>query len=132
MRRLCSALLVLLLGAGVALADPTILRRGNQAEPDTLDPQKWFTSYEGEIMRDLFAGLTEMDSQSNAIPGAASSWDESADGLTLTFHLRPEGKWSDGAPVTADDFLLGIRRGFDPRTISAYANLGYVIVNGRE
>lgn len=123
--------LALVLGAGMASADPSVLRRGNLAEPDTLDPQKWFTSYESEIMRDLFAGLTEMDAQSEAIPGAASSWDISADGLTMVFHLRPEAKWSDGVAVTADDFVLGFRRGFDPKAISAYANLGYVIVNGQ-
>lgn len=108
------------------------LHRGNLAEPDTLDPAKWFTTYESEILRDLFNGLLQVDAEGNAIPGAAESWTVSDDGLTLTFKLRADGKWSDGAPVTADDFVLGFRRTFDPRTASAYANFGYVIVNARE
>jgi len=108
------------------------LRRGNLAEPDTLDPAKWFTTYESEILRDLFNGLLQVDADGNEIAGAAESWTVSDDGLTLTFKLRADGKWSDGMPVTADDFVLGFRRTFDPKTASAYANFGYVIVNARD
>jgi oligopeptide transport system substrate-binding protein len=108
------------------------LHRGNLAEPDTLDPAKWFTTYESEILRDLFNGLLQVDAAGNEVPGAAESWTVSEDGLTLTFKLRANGKWSDGAPVTADDFVLGFHRTFDPKTASAYANFGYVIVNARE
>lgn len=122
--------------AGLMLAAPaaaeTVLHRGNLAEPDTLDPAKWFTTYESEILRDLFNGLLQVDAEGNAIPGAAESWTVSDDGMVLTFKLRADGKWSDGQPVTADDFVLGFRRTFDPKTASAYANFGYVIVNARE
>ncbi len=128
-RRLIFALACFVpLGAAAA----TELHRGNLAEPDTLDPAKWFTTYESEILRDLFNGLLQVDADGNEIPGAAESWMVSDDGLTLTFKLRANGKWSDGAPVTADDFVLGFRRTFDPKSASAYANFGYVIVNARE
>ncbi|MFT3810387.1 MAG: peptide ABC transporter substrate-binding protein [Micropepsaceae bacterium] len=127
--------LVAALALAVMLAVPAAgkeLHRGNLAEPDTLDPAKWFTTYESEILRDLFNGLLQVDSAGNEIPGAAESWTISDDGMTLTFKLRADGKWSDGKSVTADDFVLGFRRAFDPKTISAYANFGYVILNARE
>ncbi len=129
-RRFAAALAALAILAAPAAAKD--LHRGNMAEPDTLDPAKWFTTYESEILRDLFNGLLQVDGEGKAIPGAAESWTVSDDGLTLTFKLRADGKWSDGAPVTAEDFLLGFRRAFDPKTASAYANFGYVIVNARE
>ncbi len=123
---------VLGLAAVAMLALPAAakeLHRGNLAEPDTLDPAKWFTTYESEILRDLFNGLLQIDASGNEIPGAAESWTVSDDGMTLTFKLRADGKWSDGRP---DDFVLGFHRAFDPKTTSAYANFGYVIVNARE
>jgi len=127
------ALGVFALAAMLALpAAAKTLHRGNLAEPDTLDPAKWFTTYESEILRDLFNGLLQVGPDGNEIPGAAESWTVSEDGLTLTFKLRADGKWSDGMPVTADDFVLGFRRTFDPKTASAYANFGYGIVNARE
>jgi oligopeptide transport system substrate-binding protein len=127
--RLLAAALILPLFAAAAGAEPMILRRGNLAEPGTLDPQKFFTTYESEILRDLFCGLLQADAKAGVIPGVAKSWEVSADGLTLTFHLRDDAKWSDGVAVTADDFLLGFQRAFDPKTASPYANFGYVIKN---
>ncbi|MBL9011344.1 MAG: peptide ABC transporter substrate-binding protein [Alphaproteobacteria bacterium] len=135
-RRLFAALAAALaIGWTASLAPPASaseLHRGNLAEPDTLDPAKWFTTYENWILSDLFNGLLQQDAEGNSIPGAAESWTVSDDGLTLTFRLRADGRWSDGAPVTAEDFVVGFRRSFDPRTASAYANFGYVIVNARE
>ena len=129
-RRIALALAVLLPLALPSAASE--LRRGNLAEPDTLDPAKWFTTYEANILNDLFNGLLQLDAKGEPIPGAAESWTVSDDGLLITFKLRADGKWSDGAPVTADDFVLGLRRSFDPKTASAYANFGYVIVNARD
>ncbi len=129
--RLAIVLIAALCLAPFAVAE-SVLKRGNLAEPDTLDPAKWFTTYESEILRDLFNGLLQVGPDGNEIPGAAESWTVSDDGLTLTFTLRADGKWSDGRPVTAADFVLGFRRTFDPKTASAYANFGYVIRNARE
>ncbi|BCW87174.1 Periplasmic oligopeptide-binding protein [Alphaproteobacteria bacterium SO-S41] len=127
------ALLASLMLAGGATAAPIVtLNRGNLAEPGTLDPQKFFTTYESEILRDLFCGLLQLDAKAEVIPGTAKSWDVSDDGLTLTFHLRDDAKWSDGVPVTADDFLLGFQRAFNPKTAAPYANFGYVIRNAEK
>ena len=121
-----------LLAAGAAAKPIITLHRGNLAEPGTLDPQKFFTTYESEILRDLFCGLLQIDAKAEIMPGTAKSWDVSEDGLTLTFHLRDDAKWSDGAPVTAEDFLLGFQRAFNPKTAAPYANFGYVIRNAEK
>lgn len=128
-----AALLATALFAGAvapgALADPVILYRGNIAEPDTLDPQKYSLAYEAEIMRDLFEGLTALDAQAEIVPGAAERWTISDDGLVFTFFLRNGLQWSDGTSLTAEDFAAGIRRALDPATAAQYANLAYKIRN---
>jgi oligopeptide transport system substrate-binding protein len=107
-----------------------VLNRGNVAEPDTLDPHKYGLAVEVEIMNDLFLGLTARDGHGRLIPGSAERWDVSADGRTYTFHLRPNLRWSDGSPLTAMDFVAGIRHMLDPATHSQFANLAYKIDNG--
>src|SRR4029450_6657127 len=79
---------------------------------------------------DLIMGLTTDAPDARPIPGAATHWEVSPDGLVWTFHLR-EARWSDGVPVTADDFVFGMRRTLDPKTASIYAYLLYVIENGQ-
>lgn len=111
------------------LAAADTLRRGNTAEPETLDPQKSYTDPTGNIILDLFVGLTTYDAAANPIPGAAASWMVSPDGLTYTFKLRAGHVWSDGAPVTAQDVALGVTRALDPKTASQLANLGFCIKN---
>jgi oligopeptide transport system substrate-binding protein len=66
---------------------------------------------------EVIVGLTDRDDLGRPIPGVAKSWAVSADGLTWTFHLR-DAQWSDGMPVTADDFVFGMRREVDPKTAS--------------
>ncbi len=127
--RLAALILAILLALPAAAAN--VLHRGNLAEPDTLDPQKFFTTYEAEILRDLFSGLLQLDAKGAPIAGAAQSWTISPDGLTLTFALRADGKWSDGAPVVAADFVAGFRRAIDPKTASPYANFAYPIREAR-
>ncbi len=123
--------------AFLALALPqahadVVLNRGNIAEPGTLDPQKYSTTYDNEISRDLFEGLVTVDANGAPIPGAAESWTVSKDGSVYTFKLRPRLVWSDGKAITADDFVYGIRRGMDPATHSWFASLAYKIKNGKE
>jgi ABC-type oligopeptide transport system substrate-binding subunit len=93
-----------------------VLNRGNVAEPDTLDPPQYGLAVEVEILNDLFLGLTARDQSGNLIPGAAERWGISPDGTTYTFHLRKGLLWSDGSPLTAMDFVAGIRRMLDPAT----------------
>ena len=127
--------LIVALAAAAALAftaSAVTLHRGNQNDPDTLDPHKATGSWEGNILGDLFLGLTTEDENSNPIPGAAESWTTSADGKTWTFKLRAGAVWSDGVPVTARDFVFSFRRQMNPATASQYASMLYDIVNGEE
>jgi len=93
-----------------------ILRRSLDSEVESLDPQKGIALYDVDIQHELMEGLTALDMDLKPVPGAAQSWDVSADGMTYTFHLRPDGKWSNGEPLTAADFLYAMRRGVDPKT----------------
>ena len=102
---------------------------GNSAEPGTIDPQKYNSTWEANIIGELMVGLTESGPDGLAVPGMATHWETSADGLTWTFHLR-HSKWSDGVELTADDFVYSMRRVMDPQTASEYAFLLYVVKNG--
>lgn len=106
------------------------LERGNSAEVLSLDPAKSSLINEDHVLGDMFTGLTQWDQQSRPVPGIATSWETSPDGLTWTFHLR-HSKWSDGVDLTADDFVFSLRRIMDPKTASEYANILYVIRNGQ-
>ncbi|MBL8555503.1 MAG: peptide ABC transporter substrate-binding protein [Phenylobacterium sp.] len=112
-------------------AGQVCLEYGNNSEPQTLDPQKANLLDESSIINDMMMGLTTEAPDASPIPGAATHWETSPDGLVWTFHLR-DAKWSDGAPVTADDFVFGLRRTLDPKTASIYAYLLYAIENGQQ
>jgi len=111
-------------------AGKACLEYGNNAEPQTLDPQKANLIDEASVIGDLMMGLTTDAPDAKPIPGAATHWETSPDGLVWTFHLR-DARWSDGHPVTADDFVYGLRRTLDPKTASIYAYLLYVIEGGQ-
>lgn len=102
------------------------LHFGNVAEPISLDPPLTTGTWESQVLGDMIVGLYEEDPAGDPVPGMALSSTTSADGLTWTFQLRP-AKWSDGRPVTADDFVFGLRRTLDPATASEYAYLLYLI-----
>ncbi|HYE51577.1 MAG TPA: peptide ABC transporter substrate-binding protein [Azospirillaceae bacterium] len=119
-RMLAGAALALCLGAAGASAQ-TVLHRGNGSEPETLDVHKSTGESDAFIQLDLFEGLLTIDAAGRLIPGVAERWEVSADGLTYTFHLRADATWSDGTPVTADDFAFSWRRLVDPATASRYA-----------
>jgi oligopeptide transport system substrate-binding protein len=104
---------------------------GNGAEPVSLDPAKIDGVWENVIVSQLIVGLTQVAPDGRIVPGMATSWETSADGLTWTFHLR-DANWSDGAPVTADDFLFGIRRLLDPKMASYSAFLDFPIKNAQK
>ena len=100
------------------------------AEGSSLDPQKAENAEEFRVTNDLFAGLVDYDQTNKPIPGMASSWDISQDGKTYTFHLRPNLKFSDGTPITANDFVYTYRRLLDPATAAAYNFLLAGVTNG--
>jgi oligopeptide transport system substrate-binding protein len=107
-----------------------VLHRGNTAEPLSLDPHKASGVWENAIIGDMFVGLFTEDPSGEPIPGLAASWEVSDDRLTWTFTLR-EATWSDGVPVTADDFVFSLRRILNPVTLSQYASLLYPIKNAQ-
>jgi len=110
-----AGLMAVLLASTAAHAEQ-VLHRYDSAEPDSLDPQKTNAADSLSIDRDLFIGLATLDPRGKPVPGAAESWDIAPDGKTWTFHLRHDGKWSNGDPVTAADFLYSFRRLVDPKT----------------
>jgi len=112
--RLAAGLIAVLLSSTVAQAEQ-VLHRFDGAEPDSLDPQKTNAAESLAIDRDMYVGLA-VDQHNKPAPGAAESWDIAPDGKTWTFHLRHDGKWSNGDPVTAADFLYSFRRLVDPKT----------------
>lgn len=135
--RMTTGLRAFALAAGLGLTATSamaemVLNRGNSGDPETLDPQKTSTVYEAHILRDLFEGLVIHSATAKILPGTAESWTSSADGLTWTFKLRADAKWSDGSPFTADDVVYSYQRMMDPATGSQYANLLFVIKNAEE
>lgn len=110
-------------------AGKVCLEYGNNSEPQTLDPGKANLVDEASVISDLMMGLTTDSPDAKPVPGAATHWETTPDGLVWTFHLR-DARWSDGAPVVADDFVYGLRRTLAPETASIYAYLLYLIKGG--
>ncbi|EHU4914285.1 oligopeptide ABC transporter substrate-binding protein OppA [Vibrio vulnificus] len=106
--------------AGTKLAAKQELVRGNGTEVASLDPHKTEGVPESNVIRDLLEGLVNQDANGNVIPGVAESW-ETTDNQTFTFHLRKDAKWSNGDPVTAQDFVYSWQRAVDPATASPYS-----------
>lgn len=94
--------------------------RNNVTEPQSLDPHQITGVPEINVVRDLLEGLVETDGKGAVIPAAAESW-ESGDNKVWTFKLREGLKWSNGEPLTAEDFVYSWRRLVDPKTASQYA-----------
>jgi oligopeptide transport system substrate-binding protein len=117
---------------GTQLAAEQTLARSLDDEPRSMDPLLTNDVQGQRIADDMFEGLTTIDIGGRAAPGVAASWETSTDGLTWTFHLRPEARWSNGAPVTAHDFVYAWRREVDPKTAAAYAQALEPIVHALE
>ncbi len=111
---------------------PQIVNIGNGGEPRDLDPQTVTGIPEFRILLNLFEGLVGKDPKTlDPLPGAAQSWNISEDGKVYTFKIRPNAKWSNGEPVTAQDFVYAFTRLLDPATVSEYAYQAHYIKNGR-
>ncbi len=115
--------------SGRELAEHQALHWGNGSEPQTLDPHRVSGVPGSNIGRDLFEGLMNEAPDGTVIAGAAESWEVSDDGETYTFALRPDARWSNGDPVTAEDFLYSLRRSLDPATLSVYTFILNPILN---
>ena len=105
---------------GTKLAAKQELVKGNGTEVASIDPHKTQGVPESNVIRDLLEGLVNQDSDGNTIPGVAERW-ETTDNKTFIFHLRKDAKWSNGDPVTAEDFVYSFQRAVDPATASPYS-----------
>ncbi|MCX0500387.1 peptide ABC transporter substrate-binding protein [Erwinia billingiae] len=105
---------------GTALASRQEIVRHIKDEPASLDPAKAVGLPEIQVIRDLFEGLTNQDAKGNIIPGVATQW-QTTDNKTWIFTLRKDAKWSNGDPVTANDFVYSWRRLVDPKIGSTFA-----------
>ena len=96
-----------------------------QGEPDSLDPTRASAARasEGAVIRQVFEPLLRFDDKLAPQPAAAASYEVSLDGTVYTFHLRPDGRWSDGQPVTASQFEYAWKRLLDPALHAEYAPL---------
>ncbi|MGM7553166.1 ABC transporter substrate-binding protein [Proteus mirabilis] len=107
---------------GTLLAKQQDIVINNGTEVSSLDPHKVEGVPESNIILNLLEGLTYMGPNGESMPGVAAKWESSEDNKTWTFYLRDDAKWSDGTPVTADDFVYSWRRLTDPQTGSPYAS----------
>jgi oligopeptide transport system substrate-binding protein len=104
---------------------------GNYAEPRDLDPHVVTSNPEIAIVTSLLEGLTLTDPKDcHPIPGVAERWETAPDGLTWTFHLRANARWSNGNPVTARDFIYSWKRALSPAMAAEYATMLYCLKNG--
>ena len=119
-----AALCMLLAGCSDRDGDenaPSVLNRSLGSEPGSLDMQVARTNQAFTVLRDIGEGLTGYAANGELVAAAAASWEISGDRLEYRFKLRPEARWSNDSPVTADDFVFSLRRLVDPATASAYA-----------
>jgi oligopeptide transport system substrate-binding protein len=108
-----------------------ILRRGTADEPRTLDPHFVPGNAGAAVMYDMFEGLMAVDAKGGLRPGLAESYTVSPDGLTYTFTLRPNLKFSDGHPLVADDVVYSFRRSADPKVAARSGRVLFPLKNFR-
>ena len=101
------------------------------AEPKSIDPQLSTDIAGGTVNELLSEGLLKRTPDGKPDPGIAEKWEVSPDGLKWTFHLR-DAKWSNGDPITANDFKVGWLRALDPKTGAENAYLLFMIKNAEE
>lgn len=118
---LLSALVLTACGdSGPQSAQGLTLNRGNGSEPESLDMHKAVSTEAGDVQRDIGEGLLGFTPDGELRAAAAERWAISDDGLEYTFWLRPTARWSNGEPVTAEDFVYSFRRLVDPATAAIY------------
>jgi oligopeptide transport system substrate-binding protein len=110
-----------------------IIHFGNGGEPSDLDPQLIQGVPEHNIIKALFEGLVTLHPKDlSPQPGQAERWEVSPDGKTYTFYLRANAKWSNGDPVTAEDFVKSYERILNPKLAAPYADMLQIIEGGAE
>ena len=121
---LCCGAMALGLAACQQQSDPATaqapvdraLRRGLGAEPETLDPRLASDNAALTVVNDLYEGLAAQAADGSIVPAAAQRWEISADGLSWNIVLKPGLRWSNGDPLTAEQFAASLRAAIDPQT----------------
>lgn len=109
--------------ANLASPDKQILRVNTGVEPNSFDPTQQTYTYEAAVGRNTFESLLKPKADlSDVQASGAKSYDVSSDGLTYTFHLQPNAKWSDGKPVTASDWVYGYQHLLNPALAAGYVD----------
>ena len=118
---------------GVAADGEQEITLALENEPDGIDPNVTSNSFASPFLSNAFEGLVSLDENNELAPALAESWEISEDMLTYTFKLRPDLKWSDGTPLTANDFVYTIQRVLTPETAAQYLTMVTdYIVNAQE
>ncbi|MED1508859.1 peptide ABC transporter substrate-binding protein [Bacillus proteolyticus] len=113
----------------IKYAAKQVLNRTENQEIPTMDTSKSTDTLGAQILGNTMEGLYRLDKDNKPIPAAAESSTKSEDGKKYTFKLRKDAKWSNGAPVTAKDFVYGWQRLLDKNTAAEYAFIAYYIKN---
>jgi oligopeptide transport system substrate-binding protein len=131
---LCLVALIVLAQSAIAVSAESEITFALQNEPDSFDPNVTNNSFASIFLNNCFEGLTTLDTQTGSVIGGnAESWEVSEDGTVYTFKLRAGLKWSDGSPLTANDYVYTFQRILTPATTARYLTLvtDYV-VNAQE
>lgn len=127
-----SALLILPFSSCGSSKTDQLLKYNIASDPVNLDPPLADDPQSALVVTNLFEGLLRLTADGKLTEGVATDYDVSGDGLTYTFHLRSDAKWSDGTPLTAKDFVFGFQRLFNPSTGSQSAKKLYCIQNAEQ
>src|SRR5919201_265899 len=119
-------------GGGGGLAANQVLNIAWGAEPPSLDPGLATDTTSSNVLLAIMDPLVRLDNDNKAVPSLAESWDVSSDGKTVTYHLRKDGKWTNGDPVTAKDFVYSWKRTLSPDLAADYAYQLYGIVGAQD
>ena len=107
-----------------------IIKTNNSTEPGSLDPALAQGTHESWVLDHIFEGLMKLDKEGHVVPGMAKDYKVSDDDLTYTFTLRDDIKWSNGDPITAEDFEFAWKRALDPDLAAEYAYQVYYVKGG--
>ncbi len=115
-------------------AEAGVLVLGNNSEPQSQDPHKATAVADGKIICTLLEGLVRPSATTDGevLPATAQSWEHNEQADLWTFHLNPDAKWSDGTPVTAQDFVYAYQRLLHPQFAGKYAEMLYPLLNAEE
>lgn len=135
MKKIIIFLLIILSAFAISCKDKTVsdsIVVNMGAEPKTMDPTLNSINVVSVYIIHAFEGLTKLDSNNNVVGAVAEGWFISDDGLKYTFNLRTNAKWSDGKPVTANDFEYSWKRAVNPNVAAEYAYMMEVVKNAKE